>query len=461
MKKIALYGLLLSACVFAGCDGDYDDWADPQGYDAEDAVTISFTAAAVSAIDMSTVTADSIAVFSSTVSIPDSASVSSYKVVLDNSVELTANSSCQVSVADLTSAVTTLYGKRPEARTMTANISIYVSMNDNVVTSSSSTSVTVTLNAPEIADAYYLVSDWAGWTEDTMEAFSHSGSDVYEDPEFTITFTTTGDNQYWKIIPQTSVDAGNIWADPGVVGVATDGDTSMSGSLINEGAQAGKIETAGMYRMTINMMDYTYEIVALAFSDYYYEIGNESGWATSNALYGANNDGIYYGYYYLNGEFKFKPNADDWNDDLEYMYDGAGTSTSGNLSASGDGNCPDPGEGFYQIYLDAASMNYTLTEITSISIIGTVNGNWDADTDLTYNTETGAWEATTELAAGEMKFRMNYGWDYSWGGVSGGDDYENLTEYSGANLTVGTAGTYLVQLFLSCEGSHYCTLTAQ
>lgn len=47
---------------------------------------------------------------------------------------------------------------------------------------------------------------------------------------------------------------------PGDVGVITDGDDAMNGKLINENCKAGKIAEPGMYRITLDMMEYTYEI---------------------------------------------------------------------------------------------------------------------------------------------------------------------------------------------------------
>ena len=41
MKKILFFGgLLLSAMTFVSCNGDYDDWADPQSNPQEEAVTL-------------------------------------------------------------------------------------------------------------------------------------------------------------------------------------------------------------------------------------------------------------------------------------------------------------------------------------------------------------------------------------------------------------------------------------
>ena len=105
-------------------------------------------------------------------------------------------------------------------------------------------------------------------------------------------------------------------------------------------------------------------------------------------------------------------------------------------------------------------MTYSTTLVSSISIIGTVNGSWDTDTDLTYNIETGAWEVTTDLNAGAMKFRMNHDWAISWGGANGDPKaYDNLTQNGGKDLDVTEAGKYFIQLFITYEGNNKVVIT--
>ncbi|MBR1687301.1 MAG: SusE domain-containing protein [Prevotella sp.] len=201
---------------------------------------------------------------------------------------------------------------------------------------------------------------------------------------------------------------------------------------------------------------------AASYPEYIYEIGNESGWATVHPLRSPNFDGIYQGYYYMDGEFKFRPNEGDWNGDWEL-----GTvvnETEGTFEDNGGSNFTGVDAGFYQIdaNMTAEPYTYKMTLVESISIIGTVNGNWDDDTDLTYNTETGAWEATATLNAGEMKFRMNHDWAVSWGGADGdGTAFDNLTQNGGANLQLESAGTYKIELYISYEGNNRVVVTAQ
>jgi hypothetical protein len=186
------------------------------------------------------------------------------------------------------------------------------------------------------------------------------------------------------------------------------------------------------------------------FNPFIYEIGNSQSWSVSAPLYCANGDGKYQGYYYLDGGYKFKPNADNWDGDWGQDPNGS----EGTLVQDGEKDCQAEA-GFYQIDVDLAAMTYKTTLVSTISIIGTVNGNWDTDTDLTYNTETGAWEVTAALKAGAMKFRMNHDWTISWGGANGDPKaYNNLTQNGGKDLDLPEDGNYFIQLFITFEGNN-------
>ena len=314
-----------------------------------------------------------------------------------------------------------------------------------------------------IADSYYLIGGPGNWDNSKNQKFSHSDKSVFDDPVFTYVFPSTGGEMWFAFGDEEAIDAvgDNVWNKL----FGTKGDSKdLSGSFDRrynlDGDHSFCVDgSAKFYRFQVNMMTMTYEITPLNFAEYFYEIGNESGWSTSHPLFGANSDGKYQGYYWLNGEFKFKPNADNWDDDLEYVD---GTTTGGTLTDGGGPNCPDPGAGFYQIDLDVAAMSYSLTKVETISIIGTVNGSWDTDTDLTYNAETGAWEATTALKAGAMKFRMNHDWAISWGGANGDPKaYDNLTQNNGKDLDLAEDGTYKIELYIAYEGNNKVVITKQ
>lgn len=320
---------------------------------------------------------------------------------------------------------------------------------------------TFKVEAVNIADAYYLIGGPGEWNNSKDQQFSHSSASVADDPVFTYVFAGTGSDMWFAFGDGDAIDAvgDGVWNQLfGTTGASEDLSGSFDRRYNLDGDHSFHVDgTAKFYRFQVNMAEMTYTITPLNFSEYFYEIGNESGWSTSHPLYGPAGDGKYQGYYYLDGEFKYKPNADNWDDDLEYV---SGDNLGGSLQSTGGPNCPDPGAGFYQIDLDAAGMSYSLTKVDVISIIGDFNG-WGADVDMTYNTADGCWEATTTVTDGGLKFRMNHDWSVSWGGANGdGSNFDNLTQNNGANLNV-SAGTYKFQLYLSYEGANKVVITKQ
>ena len=193
-----------------------------------------------------------------------------------------------------------------------------------------------------------------------------------------------------------------------------------------------------IYSNTVNIIVIPTAEVAPAFPEFIYEIGNESGWTTAHALRSPAQDGVYIGFYWLDGEFKFKPNENDWNGDWENDGDGK-------IADNGGANMPGVDPGFYQIKVDLNEMTYTTTLMTNISIIGGFN-DWAGDVEMTYNAE-GFWEVTTGEVTGEYKFRANHDWAINWGGTE-----DNLTQ-DGPNLS-SDGGTHTYKLYLTYEGNH-------
>ena len=455
MKNI-LYtmGLIL---LLASCSDDYTNWANPQSNAEEAAKTVSLTVSPAAAIDFANVTTDSVQLFIPKVTTTDQAT-NSYKAVLYNadktsSSTITASESGYVLASELETDINTLYGRRPTARTVNMDISSYTISNGQSIKNAGSTTATITPVAPEIESKYYITGGINGWdnTNTTYEVVN-GGGDPYDDPIFTISIpaSAVGTGFEFKLTPISGV--GGDWSK--CITAAIDGtEGKLASNNVGANLKITAVDGAKLYRLTFNLLDQTWSVKALSFNQYAYEIGDESGWSTTHTLYGANFDGKYEGFYYLNGSFKFRPNADNWDNDYEYV-------SEGKLTQDGSNNIPDPGAGFYMINLNEANLTYSLTRINYISIIGSVNGNWDKDTDLTYNTETGAWETTATLTTGEMKFRMNHDWNISWGGANNdGTNFGNLTNNGGANLQVTSAGTYKIQLFISYEGNNKVVMT--
>jgi len=437
------------ALLMAGCTEDYKDWAQPFQNGPEESVSVSISVSPAAPIDFATVTDETVKLFSASVSNPEGADAKYQAVITneDGSKEQAINidENCYAKTSELESAVNSLWGRRPVARTIPVKVTAYVSINGAAVATTANTTLTATPNAPVIEDAYYITGSINGWDNtNTKYELTNGGDDPYDNPIFTVMIPgadVTGDFEF-KVTPKSGL--GGDWSK-----CLTASDTEGVFATNNAGGNLAVkyVEGAKFYRIQFDMMNQTWSAAGLSFGDFFYEIGNESGWGTSHALYGPANDGKYTGFYYLDGEFKYKPNADNWDNDLEYV---SGTTTSGTLTDAGGPNCPDPGAGFYKIDLDAGALNYTLTKIESVSIIGGFN-DWSGDVEMTYNAEAGCWEVTTDQVSGEYKFRANHDWGINWGG-----DVKGLTQ-DGSNLSIG-AGTHTFKLYLSYNGAHKLTI---
>lgn len=468
MKKLSLYISIALAGLFMGsCSEDFKDWADPQTNPQEDAITIpGFTATAAQAIDFASVTTDSVNTFSlSSAALPEGFTLGNARIELtpqgvENATKTTVNTSLdgKGAVADLASVVESAYGKRPTARTFDAQVYVNaIKEGQAVLIDAGKINLVMTPKAPFIDAAYYLVGDMFttddvnGWnTISDKQTFKHSDKDVYEDPIFTITFETTKADQYWKIIPKANVDAGNTDSSAaGVVGPKVDGEDSMTGSLTNGDAKAGKIAKAGKYKLTLNMMDYSYTIEE---APELYMKGDANGWDGYDYLAG---DGVHFtGFMYLNQNgFKFTT-APDWS--------GTGYGANFDTAPNAANIVITEPAGYYKVDVDLSAKTYTLTSITSIGIIGdAAPKGWDSDVDLTYvpyNKETNEgryWEIKDiKLKTGVIKFRANDGWDINWGG-----ELDNLTSKGNpANIAV-EEGTYDIKLYAWADGYAKCVMT--
>lgn len=479
MKKLSLYISIALAGLFMGsCSEDFKDWADPQTNPQEDAITIpGFTATAAQAIDLASVTTDSVNTFSlSSAALPEGFTLANARLELtpqgvENATKTTVNTDLngKGAVADLASVVESAYGKRPTARTFDAQVYVNaVKDGQAVLIDAGKINLVMTPKAPFIDTNYYLVGQMTDWSLDTKFKFTHSDADVYEDPVFTIMFTTTDDNQYWKIIPQGNVDAGNIWAvennPKGVVGVEKDGDDAMSGTLLTttskgEKANAGKIAKAGIYQMTINMMDYTYSIKQIA--PEYYLVGALQSWSDQNmsCLMTAETAMVQNFTTKWTGDANMKiwlgSDFGKW-DNAFGSASGDGVNTAeGKLKAGGGAIvCPEKGA-YYTFTADFSTMTYKWTKLANqnptefkhVSLIG-VGGKWNEgdDIDLEQVAPHNWYLAKQEIPAGGLKIRADHKWrdDGNWG-FAEGQKYESkgtlITSGGSSNISV-PAGTY-------------------
>lgn len=471
MKKLSLYISIALAGLFMGsCSEDFKDWADPQTNPQEDAITIpGFTATAAQAIDFASVTTDSVNTFSlSSAALPEGFTLGNARIELtpqgvENATKTTVNTSLdgKGAVADLASVVESAYGKRPTARTFDAQVYVNaIKEGQAVLIDAGKINLVMTPKAPFIDAAYYLVGDMFttddvnGWnTISDKQKFKHSDKDVYEDPIFTITFETTKADQYWKIIPKANVDAGNTDASAaGVVGPKVDGEDSMTDSLTNVDAKAGKIAKAGKYKLTLNMMDYTYTFEEVKYDPFIYFIGATDGWKSSDQKLALVDEakGVYTGYVYVAGlQFKFQRVAGSWDNEINAgtfntFSDAATPNENGNIGVNA-------GEGVYYFDVNLGEGTIKATKVETMGIIGQFNG-WSGDAVMTWNAEEYCFEATkVGVTADGWKFRVNGGWDINLGG-----SLNNLTA-GGDNITVA-GNTVKLYPTRKTNDNIYCTV---
>lgn len=441
IKKILLGMTLLMSMV--SCTEDFTDWAHPQTNPQEEAVAFGDgNVTPVDVINLADVKTEKVKVAS--IEAPTSSNAAytpTYKINFDGqSFDIDAEGN--MATADLANYIVEKYGKRPKERDIDATLDAWVSNGSTAIKMATSEKFQVKAVpvAPVIEEGYYLVGDMFttkahdGWTKEAAKAFNHSDKDVYEDPVFTVSFETTKADQYWKIIPKKNIESGDIWA-AGVVGPKVDGDDSMTGALTNGEAKAGKIAKAGKYKLTINMMDYSYTIEEVNYDPFIYFIGSTDGWSSSDQKLALVDDakGVYTGYVYIadpNGaglQFKFQRVAGSWDNEINagafVNFGGAATNEGGNFGVNA-------GEGVYYFDVNLSEGTITATKVETMGIIGGFN-SWGGDAVMTWNAKEYCFEATNVgVTADGWKFRINGGWDINLGG-----SLDNLTA-GGANLSV-------------------------
>lgn len=453
------------------CTEDYTDWANPQSNPEEEAVAFgNGSVAPVDVINLADVTGDKVKVAS--IVAPTSTKdtyTPSFKINFDGQT-FDIDADGNMAKADLVNYITGKWGKRPTERDIDATLDAWQSNGSTAAKMATSETFQVKAipEAPFIDAAYYLVGDMFnveavgdaaavdGWnTVSAKQAFKHSEKDVYDDPVFTITFETTKADQYWKIIPKKNIDADDLWA-PGVVGPKVDGDDSMTGALTNGDAKAGKIAKAGKYKLTINMMDYSYTLEEVNYDPFIYFIGATDGWTNAEQKLALVDDakGVYTGYLYCadpNGwgnQFKFQRVAGSWDNEINSgafsTFSGAATSEGGNISVNA-------GEGVYYFDVNLGEGTITATKVETMGIIGGFN-NWAGDAPMTWNAEEYCFEATNVgVTADGWKFRVNGDWPINLGG-----SLNNLTA-GGDNITVA-GNTVKLYPTRKTKDNIYCTV---
>lgn len=147
--------------------------------------------------------------------------------------------------------------------------------------------------------------------------------------------------------------------------------------------------------------------------------------------------------FFKTGGFKVVRDKGQWDPQW-----GLGASAGVLSQDGGSGNIPVAADGYYKLTVDTSALTYTFVHVSaptitynSVSIIGSVNGNWDVDTPLTKSTfDPHIWTANNvTLKDGEFKFRANNDWAVSWGTNS---EFFGTTTIGGANIPLSSEWQY-------------------
>ena len=470
IKKILLGMTLLMAMV--SCTEDYTDWSKPQVNAEPKAVEFgNGSVTPVDVINLANVTEEKVQVAS--IVAPTSSDAGYTPTIKINLGDKTydIDNDGKMATADLASYIAETYGKRPLERDINATLDAWISNGSTVVKMATSETFQVKAIpvAPVIDEGYYLVGDMCkteeveGWTIEAAKAFKHSDRDVYDDPIFTLTFETKEANQYWKIIPKKNIDAGTLWAE-GVVGPKVDGDDSMTGLLTNAAPKAGKIAEPGKYKLTLNMMDYSYTIEKVMYDPFIYFIGSTDGWGSNDQKLALVNEetGTYTGFVYIADpnaaglEFKFQREPNNWDTAI-----GASTFMTFKGAAKdpehGNNIGVNAGEGVYYIDVNLSEGTIEATKIESMGMVGGFQDPvWTPETplEMTWNKEEYCFEVTgAGIADGvEWKFNTNHSWAISLGGT-----INKLEVNSPTNLKV-VGNTVKLYPTRKTKDNIYCTV---
>ena len=482
MTKKILLGMALVASL-AACTDDYKDWLTPQVVDQPEKVSFgdgSVTAAGT--IDFNSYAEETVKVCSITPPTASDASFKpSYTITLGGEETYDISADGVMNAADLANFVIAKFGRRPVERSIDATVSMWLSNGITSVKTATSDvfHINVIPKAPQISENYYIVggpNDWGESAKNKMLKFNHSDKSVFDDPVFTVTFPAAADGDTWFAFGD----------DEACEAVGNDTWNKLFGTKGDSKDQSGSFDfrynldgdhsfcvpagTCKFIRFEVNMMEFTYTITPLNFAEFIYVPGNaqkyntaapgmpEWGWTPelAPALRSANFDGIYEGFAYMDGDFKFTKER-NWN--AEYNYDSF--SSFSPIFKLGDGsniNCTEPG--YYKLVADVANGSLTATKLTWGLVGPATAGGWDAPsyTVMRYNMAEDCWEITTQLNADKFKFTTNGSWDINLGGNSVDDLWEG-----GPDLSISEAGTYTIKLYPSRAQSEkmYATIVKQ
>ena len=477
--------------LLASCTEDFKDWANPQSNPQGELVTFGTgSVAATGVIDFAEIPDSVEMVKVCDITAPasnDTAYAPKYSIIL-NGEEFPLTADGMMNAADLQAYVVSLFGQAPEVRDLTARVKC-VMTNGTTATTIMSDEFTVQAipNTPKISSAYYYIGTSNDWdAKKVVYQLTNGGGDVYANPVFTVVIpaafnaeTGAREDNWFKILPQESMDLDNVW-DGDVIGYAIDGGNDMSGDFV-EGASgtvanAFKIPgdiRADKYRLTFDMMNRTFEIepiIELGTPDLWYLVGaciGNGSWGNAPDALGTalvplypakDNYSIlsYVGYFPADQGFKLIHTPGSW-DEQWGIKDGVFVKNDG-----GSSDIKLSEDGYYQITYDMEMDALTITKYTGAvgvyAAMGMPGGYQDWNPSGTLMTGMGTayenhdWyrKNMTFDSDTELKFAADGSWAVNWGSLL---FPVGVGEGGGPNIPV-PAGTYDV-VFNDIMGAYY------
>ena len=455
MKKTFLYSLAVLASVsLASCNGDYEDWAQPQHNPQEASAAkygITFTAGPEAECNMP----DEDGVINLVTVNSTDANVTGYTVkdlkVNGEAIKGEAvGNNIQVNATELEKILCSQSKTRASVEheiNVESKVSVNLESGDAVTINTVGTTTGKLKSSPTPTideNGYYMLGEVNGnnWTATSPVWMTKVSDGVYQ-----LKVTTEKDKNYFKFYEGSKWDESGNWdvINTGVLGCEKDGCEDASGIIYYAGDSWGSpqsmvIAGTGTWIVTLDMNNLTYTVGKPVL----YMAGDANGWNQIDYL--SSEDGVHFtGYMYLNQNgFKFCTQK-DWD----------GTNYGGAFFGESEDNIMMTQEaGFYQVDVDLSARTYTLSPF-NIGIIGNATpSGWASDTDMTYNPTERCWEIKgVELSDGEMKFRHTNDWNLNWGGPL------DALVHDGDNIAVA-AGTYDIKLKVNwAEGTAKCEMT--
>lgn len=472
MKKIFLYSLAVLASVsLASCNGDYDDWAQPQNNPQEASAAkygITFAAGPEAECNMP----DEDGVINLVTVNSTDANVTGYTLkdlkvngeaikgeIIGNNIQVNATELEKILCSQNKSRASVARDINVESK-----VSVNLASGDAVAINTVGTTTAKLKPSPTPAideKGYYMLGEvnGNGWDQ-TKPVWMNKVSDgVYQ-----LKVTTEKDKNYFKFYEGSKWDETGNWdvINKGVMGCEKDGSEDASGTIYYTGDSWGTPQTMviagkGTWIVTLDMNNLTYTIkevkpdLFLTGSNY----GWGDKWLQLVPFHSSMEDFWTIIYLHEGEQLKFAPQA-DWGDDFGYTGTTINDEAGANITSSSDGNIVVGKAGWYLLKVQNGSTK-TLTVLQpNVYLMGDAAGEWniaDSHKFTIPTTEDGVFESPAFAADAELRMCVSVDgfdwWKSEFMVFDGkieyrgrGDDQNRVNVKAGQKVTLNfTAGT--------------------